>query len=119
MKKIYHLATCSTCQKILKIWKPGKDFVLQDIKTEKMTAKQVDEMIKLAGSAETLFSRRALKYQSMGLKDKKLTEKEYRQLIIDEYTFLRRPVMIVDKKIFIGNAPTHVKEAKAFLDSHK
>lgn len=119
MKKIYHLATCSTCQKILKIWKPGKEFVLQDIKTEHITPKQLDEMIKLAGSAEILFSRRSLKYQAMGLKDKNLTEKEYRQLILDEYTFLRRPVLIAGKKIFIGNAPTNVKEAKAFLDSQK
>ncbi|MBI3136299.1 MAG: hypothetical protein HYZ14_16610 [Bacteroidetes bacterium] len=119
MKKIYHLATCSTCQKILKIWKPGKDFVLQNIKEEPITPKQIDEMIKLAGSAEILFSRRSLKYQAMGLKDKNLTEKDYRQLILEEYTFLRRPVLIVGKKIFIGNAPTNVKEAKAFLDSQK
>jgi len=117
MKKVYFLAACSTCQKILKIWNLKKDFVQQEIKTEKMTAKQVDEMIKLAGSAEALFSRRALKYQSMGLKDKKLTEKDIRQLIIDEYTFLKRPVLIVDKNIFVGNAPTVVKEAKKFLDS--
>lgn len=117
MKKVYHLATCSTCQKILKIWNLKKEFQQQDIKTEKMTAKQVDEMIKLAGSAEALFSRRALKYQSMGLKDKKLTEKDIRQLIIDEYTFLKRPVLIIDKKIFIGNAPTVVKEAKTYLNS--
>lgn len=119
MKKIYHLATCSTCQKILKIWKPGKDFVLQNIKEEPITPKQIDEMIKLAGSAEILFSRRSLKYQAMGLKDKNLTEKDYRQLILEEYTFLRRPVLIVGKKIFVGNAPTNVKEAKAFLDSQK
>ena len=60
MKKIYHLSTCSTCQRILKEIKPGKDVVLQDIKTEKITAKQLDEMIRLAGSAESLFSRVAV-----------------------------------------------------------
>jgi arsenate reductase (glutaredoxin) len=119
MKKIYHLANCDTCQKIIKTWKPGKDFVLQNIKEEPITAKQIDEMIALAGSAEILFSRRALKYKSMGLAEKKLTEKDYRKLIMDEYTFLRRPVMIVDKKIFIGNAPSNVQEAKNYLDSLK
>lgn len=119
MKKVYHLATCSTCQKILKIWKLNKEFVLQNIKEEKITAKQLDEMIKLAGSAEGLFSRRSLKYQAMGLKDKKLTEKDYRKLILEEYTFLKRPVLLVDKKIFVGNAPTVVKEAKQYLDSIK
>lgn len=119
MKIIYHLATCSTCQKILKLWKPNKSFKLQDIKTEKITAQQIDEMIELAGSAEALFSRRALKFQSMGLKDKKLTEKDYRKLILEEYTFLKRPVLILDNQIFIGNAPTVVKLAKIAIDKSK
>ncbi|MBK6839135.1 MAG: hypothetical protein IPG90_13495 [Bacteroidetes bacterium] len=104
MKKIYHLSTCSTCQRILKEIKPGKDVVLQDIKTEKITAKQLDEMIRLAGSAESLFSRVALKYRSMGLNTMTLSEKDYRKYILEEYTFLKRPVMIVGKEIFIGNS---------------
>lgn len=104
MNKIYHLKTCSTCAKILKEVKPGKEVVLQDIKTEKITPEQIDAMAKLAGSYETLFSRKSMKYRSMGLADKKLTEKDYRKLILEEYTFLRRPVGIVGNEIFIGNA---------------
>ncbi len=109
MKKIYHLSTCSTCQAIIKETgiKPtdqnGNGFIMQDIKTEKITAAQIDEMKKMAGSYEALFSRRALKYKELGLKDKQLTEKDYRQLILEEYTFLKRPVVIIDEKIFIGN----------------
>ena len=112
MKKIYHLRTCSTCQRILKEIKPGKDVVLQDIKTEKITAKQLDEMIRLAGSAESLFSRVALKYRSMGLNTMTLSEKDYRKYILEEYTFLKRPVMIVGKEIFIGNSKKVVEVAK-------
>lgn len=104
MKKIYHLASCTTCQRILKELKPGKDFILQDIKTEKITPAQLDEMQKLAGSYEALFSRVALKFRSMGLNQMKLTEKDYRKYILEEYTFLRRPVVILDDQIFIGNA---------------
>lgn len=115
MKKIYHLSTCSTCQRILKEIKPGKDVVLQDIKTEKITATQLDEMIRLAGSAESLFSRVALKYRSMGLNTMTLSEKEYRKYILEEYTFLKRPVMIVGKEIFIGNSKKVVEVAKAAL----
>lgn len=103
----------------MKTWKPGKEYILQDIKTEPIQAKDLDEMIALAGSAEALFSRRALKYQSMGLKDKKLTEKDYRKLILEEYTFLKRPVLVSGKSIFIGNAPSVVEEAKKFLSSPK
>lgn len=76
---------------------------MQDIKTEKITAAQIDEMKKVAGSYEALFSRRALKYKELGLKDKLLTEKDYRRLILEEYTFLKRPVVIINDKIFVGS----------------
>lgn len=112
MKKIYHLANCSTCQRILKELKPSKDFILQDIKTEPLTAKQLDEMKKLSGSYESLFSRIAMKYRQWGLNEKKLNENDYRELILKEYTFLKRPVIIVEDKIFIGNAPKNVAAAK-------
>ena len=65
-------------------------------------------MIKLAGSAEALFSRVALKYRVLGLNDKKLAEKDYRKYILEEYTFLKRPVLVLDKKIYVGNSKTNV-----------
>jgi arsenate reductase (glutaredoxin) len=113
MKKFYHLATCTTCQAIIK--ETGVDkagFTMQDIKTEKITPAQLEEMKKMAGSYEALFSRRALKYKEMGLKDKQLTEKEYRDLILDEYTFLKRPVAILNNKIFVGNDKKTVQSLK-------
>ena len=104
MKKIYHLGNCTTCQAIIEetgIDKKGFD--MQDIKFEKISAAQLEEMKKLAGSYEALFSRRALKYRDWGLKDQKLTEKDYRDYILQEYTFLKRPVVIRDKRIWIGS----------------
>lgn len=115
MKKIYYLSTCSTCQRILKEWKPGKDVVLQEIKTEKISPAQLDEMVIMAGSHEKLFSRIALKFRSLGLNKKKLGEKDYRKYILEEYTFLKRPVLINGGEIFIGNSPKNVKAAKDSL----
>ncbi len=115
MKKIYHLGTCSTCVRIIKELNPSSEVILQDIKTEPMTESQVDEMAKMAGSYEALFSRRAMKYKSMGLKDKSLSEQDYKQLILEEYTFLKRPVIIVGDKIFVGNGKKEVEGAKAAL----
>ena len=117
MKKIYHLSTCNTNQRILKELKPGKDYLLQEIKTEKITPAQIDEMKSLAGSYESLFSRIALKYRSMGLNQKQLTEKDYRTYILEEYTFLKRPVIIIGKAIFIGNSPKTVAAAKISMHS--
>ncbi len=104
MKKIYTLSSCSTCQAIIKENKiDKKGFEKQDIKTEKLTPVQLDEMRKMAGSYEALFSKRALKYKEMGLKNKMLTESDYRKLILDEYTFLKRPVTIINSRIFVGS----------------
>jgi arsenate reductase (glutaredoxin) len=115
MKKIYHLGNCTTCQRILKELKPGKEYILQDIKTEPITEKQIDEMKAMAGSYEALFSRIALKFRAWKLNEKKLTEKDYRKYILEEYTFLKRPVIIIEKKIFIGNSPKNVAAAKAAM----
>ncbi|MBD3636218.1 MAG: hypothetical protein HUJ25_02660 [Crocinitomicaceae bacterium] len=116
MKKIYHLSTCSTCQRIMKEWGVDDSFVLQDIKTEPITEDQIDQMIEMSGSAEALFSRRAMKYKSMGLADKNLSESDYRQLILDEYTFLKRPVLVLDDELFVGNSKKIVASAKSALE---
>lgn len=115
MKKIYHLSTCSTNQRILKEIKPGKSVELQDIKLAPLTAAQLDEMKKRAGSYAALFSKVARKYRLMGLHEKELTEKEYRKLILEEYTFLKRPVIISGEEIFIGNSPKVVEAARKAL----
>lgn len=107
---IYHLGNCTTCQAILRSIPNLKKFTLREIKSEPITAQELDAMKKLAGSYEALFSRVALKYRALGLKDKKLTEKDYRKYILEEYTFLKRPVMVVEGRIHIGNAPK-VREA--------
>ena len=113
MKKIYHLVNCTTCQAIIKETRIDKKrFLSQDIKFEKITPAQLDEMKKMAGTYEALFSRRAMKYKELGLKDKNLEEKDYRNFILDEYTFLKRPVVIIDDKIFIGSEKKTVEALK-------
>ncbi|MCC6186454.1 MAG: arsenate reductase [Chitinophagaceae bacterium] len=114
--KFYHLATCSTCKRIIKeLGISAENFEMQDIKTEKITTIQLDEMKTLAGSYEALFSRRSQQYAAMGLKDKTLTEQDYRDLILQEYTFLKRPVAIVGKAIFIGNSKENIAAFAAAL----
>jgi len=117
MKKIYYLNNCTTSQAIIKetgILRQAQDdkFEIQDIKFEKITPAQLDEMKKMAGSYESLFSRRAMKYKELGLKDKKLDERDYRNFILEEYTFLKRPVVIINDKIFVGSEKKTVEALK-------
>ena len=109
MKKIYYLKTCDTCKRILKQIKNIDQFQLQDIKEESVTVKQVEEMYKLAGSYEKLFSKRAKLYKEMGLKDENLTENDFKRYILEHYTFLARPVIIYNEDIFVGNSPKTIE----------
>ena len=107
MKKIYHLKTCDTCRRILKEMDTS-GYILQEIKTEPITVKQLEELYALTKNYEVLFSRRAKKYKEMDLKNQQLTEKDYRQLILDEYTFLKRPVIVNGHEVYVGNTKKRV-----------
>jgi len=115
MKKVYYLSTCDTCKRIMKDVGVDDTFEKQDIKTEQITTSQLEAMRGLSGSYEALFSRVARKYKSLGLKDKNLTEDDYKNYILDEYTFLKRPVFIIDNEIFVGNSKKTVEALKETL----
>ncbi|MDB2622376.1 arsenate reductase [Flavobacteriales bacterium] len=114
MKKAYYLSSCSTCKRILNELNLD-GFDRQDIKEKAITHSQIEEMFELSMSYEALFSKRAQKYKSMGLKEKALTEDDYKNLILKEYTFLKRPVFITSRKIFIGNSKKTIEALKASL----
>ena len=109
MNKIYFLASCDTCRKIIKSL-PENDLVFQDIRQDPITEEQLEEMYKLSGSYEALFSKKAQLYKSMGLKDQSLTEADFKKYILEHYTFLSRPVFIIGGKIYIGNSQKNVAE---------
>ena len=111
MKKVYFLQTCDTCRRILK--EVNTDgFERQEIKANHITVAQLEEMYALSGSYEALFNKRAKLYKAMDLKNQVLSESDYRQYLMDEYTFLKRPVFIIDEEIFIGNSKKVVENLK-------
>jgi arsenate reductase (glutaredoxin) len=101
--------------RILKELKPSSNFNLQDIKEEEITMAQLEEMYKLSNSYEVLFSKRAKMYKEMGLKNQVLNERDYKQYILQHYTFLKRPVIIINDEIFIGNSKKIIAAAKAAI----
>jgi arsenate reductase len=107
--KIYHLPNCSTCQRIIQQIPGVERFTQQDIKAEPITPAQLEELKKLAGSYEALFSKIAMKYRSMGLNNMDLKEPDYKKFILQEYTFLKRPTIVIGDQVFIGSAPKTVK----------
>ena len=107
MNVIYYLASCDTCRKIIKSL-PKNNLVFHDIKQDPISEKELGEMHSLAGSYEALFSRKAQLYKSMDLKNKVLTEADFKKYLLQHYTFLSRPVFIIDGKIYIGNSQQNI-----------
>ena len=115
IKKIYHLSSCSTCKKIIGELNTNGDFELQNIKQDNISAEALDEAAAKLGSYEALFSRKAMKYRQQGWHEKQLSEQDYRQLILEEYTFLKRPIVFIGEDVFAGNARATVDAAKSKL----
>lgn len=114
MRKVYYLSTCDTCKRIMGSLNL-EGFTQQDIKSDPITKEQIEEMHSLAGSYASLFSKVARKYRALGLNNKNLSEEEMKNYILDEYTFLKRPVFIVGDQIFIGNGKKTVEHLKVVI----
>jgi len=113
MKKAFTLPTCKTCVRIFEDLEPAANGCeVVDIKSSGIAAEDLDRMKELSGSYEALFSRRAMKFRSMGLADQELTEADYRRLILEEYTFLKRPVFLFEDAVCVGSAKASVEAAR-------
>lgn len=119
MRRFYYLSSCDTCQKIMKALDLPQDVELIDIKQTNIDAQTLDWLKEKVGSYEGIFSKRAMKFRSMGLHEMNLTEADYRKYMLEEYTFLKRPFVIYDDQIWIGNAKKEVESASAFFANLK
>lgn len=116
MNTIYYLASCDTCRKIIKALPKNNNLVFHDIKQNPISVVELEEMYRLSGSYEALFSKKAILYKTLKLKDKSLTDDDYKKYILEHYTFLSRPVFIIDDKIYIGNSQKNIIEVMKVLE---
>ena len=115
MNKIYYLASCDTCRKIIKSLPNANKLTFIDIRQNPISESNLEEMYQLSGSYEALFSKKAQLYKSLGLKDKNLTEADYKKYLLEHYTFLSRPVFIINNKIYIGNTQQNMHQVMLAL----
>lgn len=102
--KFYWLPNCSTCIKAKNfIERHGiRDYDLRDIKENPLSRDEIENLAKLLGGANELFSRRAVKYREMKLNERKLSDEEMLDLMTEEYTFLKRPILVINGKAVNG-----------------
>lgn len=104
MKKVFYLSTCDNNKRILKELNLSSQFIKQDIKTKPISKKELERLYEFTNSYEELFNKRSRLYINRKLNSKKLKEVDFKNLILEHYTFLKRPVLINDDQIFIGNS---------------
>jgi arsenate reductase len=118
MQKVYYLSTCDTCKRVMDEIEIPSSFIKQDIKVQGITEEELGELFNLTDSYEELFSRRAKLYQERNLKNEKLLEEDFKNLILEHYTFLKRPVIVNNDKIFIGSSSKTVVAAKKSIHNN-
>jgi len=120
MKKVYYLKTCDTSRRIIKeLDELLNDFEFQEIKEQPLEVSQLEEMRERSGSYEKIFSKRAKKYKEMGLKDMSLTEEDFTYYLLQHYTFLKRPVIIIGDHLFAGSNKKDLNKLRQILKDEK
>ena len=111
MKRIYYLSTCSTCKTIMKTMNLSNEVELFDIKHVQIDPGTIDWLKSKVGSYEALFSKRAVKYKSLSAEEQPKTDDDFRELLLTEYTFLKRPFCINGEEVVIGNSKEAAQKA--------
>lgn len=114
MKKVFYLKTCSTNKRIMSAF-DLTDWEQREIKSQPITKEELAQMHKLSHSYEALFSKKSTQIKARGLDVKSLTEKDYEALLLEHYSFLKRPVFMTDQEIFIGNDKENLQRLEDFF----
>ena len=112
MNFFLYLSSCDTCKRIHKEVNLPNEIALIDIKKHPLNSEQLSLLYQATGSYESLINKRAQLLKQPHLKDKELTEDDYRDLLPEHYTFLNRPVLVYKNKYFIGNSKNTIEQAR-------
>lgn len=116
MRKIWHLQTCDTCRKIIGANPALQSIESQELKSAPPTPEQIDGLAKLAGSYAAIFNYRSQMLK--GVADRKaLTENQLREYLINHYSCLKRPLVVVGTELYAGNAAATVKAAVQAIEA--
>lgn len=118
MQKVFYLKTCGTCTKILNKFDLSS-WQLRELKSSAITKEELAEMHEKSNSYEALFSRRSTQIKARNIDVESLTEEDFRDLILDHYSFLKRPVFLSEKEIFVGNEKKNIDNLEQFFKKRK
>lgn len=114
MKKVFYLKTCQTNKKIMSAFDLS-DWELQEIKSNPITEEDLALMYEKTQSYEALFSKKSTQIKAREIDVKNLQEEDFHRLLLEHYSFLKRPVFLTDNEIFVGNEKKNLEELEKFF----
>ncbi|CAI8277599.1 MAG: Uncharacterised protein [Bacteroidota bacterium] len=111
-----YLSSCSTCIRIINELKIQDAAYLQDVKKQKITPEQLAFLYAHTDSYETLINKRGRVYAQLKKEGEPLTEATYKALLDQEYSCLKRPILIWNDEIFLGNSKATVAQMNVALN---
>tara|TARA_Y100000389_G_C17329050_1_gene447096 strand:+ start:537 stop:920 length:384 start_codon:yes stop_codon:yes gene_type:complete len=115
MDIFYYLKTCDTCKRIKKTLQLPDSIKQINIKENPITPEQLDILFSKTKSYSALLNSRAQLLKKRRIKAAEVSEKKSKALILEHYSFLKRPVLIYQDEIFIGNAAVTIEAAQIAL----
>lgn len=91
-------------------------YFLQNVKEQMTSPEQLDFLYNFTNSYEGLINKRGRVFAQMKREKAVFSETVYKALLENEYSCLKRPILIWDNKVFLGNAKATVVKMKAALN---
>ena len=111
-----YLSSCSTCIRIIKSLEIEGASYLQDVKEQLITAEQLAYLYAHTQSYEALINKRGRVYARLKSEGTVFTEALCKSLLETEYSCLKRPILLWNGSLFIGNVKATVAAMKVALD---
>ena len=84
---------------------------MREIKSVPITPNELEQMKAHFSSYEELFNKRAVKFRSID--SSSFEDTDYKKLLLSDYTFLKRPVLLLSDKAFAGNSKESIQQMKS------
>lgn len=114
--KVFYLKTCSTCKRIMSEF-DLTGWELRELKSQNITAEELQELYDLTQSYEALFSKKSSQIKAREMDVKILKEEDFKALILEHYSFLKRPVFVSGKDIFVGSDKKNLEKLKEYFSN--
>ena len=82
--------------------------ILREIKSSPITPAELENIKIHFASYEELFNKRSVKFRTIDSSSFK--DVDYKKLLLSDYTFLKRPVLLMEDKAFAGNSKAIVSQ---------